>query len=166
MPVLFLITDIITEVYGRKTSAQFVNLSTIMLIFMFLMIGLCIILPPNPTWGLQEAYANIFSSSMRMTIASLISFFIAQHIDVAIFAFFKLINKGKYLWIRNNVSTIISQLVDTTIFMFVAFYKINANYTFAFVWSLILPYWAFKVIFALIDTPFCYLGVWWLKKGE
>jgi uncharacterized integral membrane protein (TIGR00697 family) len=166
MPILFLITDIVTEVYGRKASTQFVNLSTIMLIFMFLMIGLCIIVPPNETWGLQSAYANVFGSSMRMTVASLFSFFIAQHIDVAIFAFLKFLTKDKHLWIRNNVSTIISQLVDTTIFMFIAFYKMNASYTFSFVWSLILPYWAFKVIFALIDTPFCYLGVWWLKRSD
>ena len=166
MPLLFVITDIITEVYGKKTSTQFVNLSTIMMIFMFLMIGLCIILPPNATWGLQSAYASVFGSSMRMTIASLTSFYIAQHMDVLIFAFIKIITKEKHLWIRNNVSTIISQFVDTTIFMFLTFYKMNPDYTFSFLWTLILPYWGFKVIFALLDTPICYLGVWWLKRSE
>ena len=166
MPLLFVITDIITEVYGKKTSTQFVNLSTIMMIFMFLMIGLCIILPPNATWGLQSAYASVFGSSMRMTIASLTSIYIAQHMDVLIFAFIKIITKEKHLWIRNNVSTIISQFVDTTIFMFLTFYKMNPDYTFSFLWTLILPYWGFKVIFALLDTPICYLGVWWLKRSE
>ncbi|MDD3822859.1 MAG: queuosine precursor transporter, partial [Sphaerochaetaceae bacterium] len=74
--------------------------------------------------------------------------------------------KDKHLWIRNNVSTIISQFIDTTIFMFIAFYHINERYTVPFLFSLIIPYWAFKVVFALLDTPLCYLGVWWVRKSE
>ena len=164
MPLLFLITDITGEIFGRKTSRIFVNISTGMLIFMFIMMWLCIRVSPNPTWGLQESYATIFGSSMRMTIASLISFIVAQHVDVMVFAFIKRITKDKHLWIRNNVSTIISQLIDTTIFMFIAFYHINDKYTAGFIISLIIPYWIFKILFALLDTPFCYLGVWWFKR--
>jgi len=164
MPLLFLITDITGEIFGRKTSQTFVNISTGMLIFMFIMMWLCIKVGPNPTWGLQESYATIFGSSMRMTIASLISFIVAQHVDVIVFAFFKQVTRDKHLWIRNNVSTIISQLIDTTIFMFIAFYHINDKYTAGFIISLIIPYWIFKIVFALLDTPFCYLGVWWFKR--
>lgn len=166
MPILFLVTDIIGEVHGRKTSAQFVNLSTAMLVFMFAMIGLCIALPANPTWGLQESYATIFGSSMRMTAASIVSFFVAQHVDVLTFSTIKKLTKEKHLWIRNNVSTMVSQLFDTTIFMFIAFYHMTDRYTVPFIISLIIPYWLFKVLFALLDTPLCYLGVWWMKKGE
>ncbi len=164
MPILFLVTDIVGEVYGRKTSSWFVNLSSFMLMFMFAMIGLCIVLPANPTWGLQDSYAVIFGSSMRMTAASLISFFIAQHVDVFTFSFIKKITQNRHLWIRNNVSTIISQFIDTTIFMFVAFYHMTSQYTVQFIFSLIIPYWLFKVLFALIDTPLCYLGVWWARR--
>jgi uncharacterized integral membrane protein (TIGR00697 family) len=166
VPILFLVTDIIGEVYGRKTSALIVNISTGMLMFMFVMMGLCITLPANPTWNLQESYVSIFSSSMRMTIASLISFYIAQHIDVFTFSMIKKVTKSKHLWIRNNVSTVISQFFDTTIFMFIAFYHITPKYTTPFIFSLIFPYWAFKVLFAIIDTPLCYLGVYWVKKGN
>ncbi len=166
VPVLFLITDIVTEVYGRKAGSQFVNMSTMMLIFMFVMTGLCISLPPNPTWGLQEPYSAIFGSSMRMTIASLISFYIAQHVDVILFSVIKKITKDKHLWIRNNLSTITSQFFDTTIFMFIAFYKITDQYTASFVFSLIIPYWIFKIVFAFLDTPFCYLGVYLVRRGE
>ncbi|WP_422481288.1 queuosine precursor transporter [Pleomorphochaeta sp. DL1XJH-081] len=166
MPILFLVTDIIGEVHGRKTSAQFVNLSTAMLVFMFAMIGLCIALPANPTWGLQESYATIFGSSMRMTAASIVSFFIAQHVDVLTFSAIKRLTKEKHLWIRNNASTIVSQFIDTTIFMFIAFFHMTERYTVPFIFSLIIPYWLFKVLFALLDTPLCYLGVWWMKKGE
>lgn len=166
MPVLFLITDIINEVYGHKTSALFVNMSTLMLVILFAMAGLCIALPANPTWGLQEEYRLIFGMSMRMTVASLISFFIAQHIDLLSFLLIKHLTHDKHLWIRNNVSTIISQFIDTTIFMFIAFYHINEQYTAAFIFTLIFPYWAFKVLFALFDTPFCYAGVWWLRRQQ
>ena len=80
-----------------------------------------------------------------------------------LFLFFKKVNKGEKLWIRNNLSTITSQFVDTVIFMFIAFYKMNSAYTVSFLFTLIIPYWLFKVVFALLDTPFCYLGVKWFR---
>ena len=163
MPLLFLITDIVGEVYGREKARSFVRVASGMLVFMFVMVYLCIQLPPNPTWGFQEQYANIFGSSLRMTFASVISFIISQSLDVAAFDFWKRKTSGKHLWLRNNASTMVSQFFDTSIFMFVAFYHMTPKFTTGFIFSLILPYWAFKVIFALIDTPFCYLGVRWLR---
>ncbi len=166
IPILFLVTDIVGEVHGRKISAMFVNYAVIMLMFMFLMMGLCINLPPNPAWSLQESYASVFGSSMRMTIASLISFYIAQQLDVFTFSFMKRLTNQKHLWIRNNVSTILSQFMDSTIFMFLAFYRMSDHFTVPVIFSMIIPYWTLKVAFALLDTPLCYLGVHWLKKDS
>lgn len=168
VPVLFLVTDIIGEVFGRAEASRFVNMATVMLVLLFVMMGLCIIIPPNESWGMQEQYEAIFGSSLRMTIASLVSFVVAQQLDVIMFSFWGKVTKGKHLWIRNNLSTIVSQLIDTTIFEFIAFWHLNDNFTTAYIISLIIPYWLFKVVFALLDTPFCYLGVWWLrgKKPE
>lgn len=165
MPVLFLITDIVGEVYGRKEASNFVNMAAIMLVLLFLMINLCVIVKPNETWNMQKEYSMVFGSSLRMTAASLVSFIIAQHMDVFMFAFWGKITKGKMLWVRNNLSTITSQLVDTIIFEFIAFWHLTPKFTAAYIFSLILPYWLFKVVFALLDTPLCYLGVWWLS-GE
>lgn len=164
MPVMFLITDIIGEVFSDKEAQHFVNIATIILIFYFLMTLLCIKVKPNPTWNFQSQYEVIFSSSMRMTLASLTSFFISQKLDVFLFGFIRKMTNGKHLWIRNNLATITSQFIDTTIFEFVAFYKITEAYTAGFIFSLIIPYWLFKVIFALCDTPFCYLGIKWMKE--
>ncbi|MCY1152410.1 MAG: queuosine precursor transporter [Sphaerochaetaceae bacterium] len=164
MPILFLVTDIIGEVKGKKRALYYVRLSTIMLIFLFLMVALCVAIPPHSSYHLDSEYKDIFGSTLRMTLASLISFTVSQNIDILIFSIVKKITKEKHLWIRNNISTMISQLFDTTIFMFIAFYNINPKFNTAFIVSLIIPYWIFKVIFALIDTPFCYLGVKWLKK--
>jgi len=166
IPILFLVTDIIGEVHGRKVSALFVNYSAIMLLFMFLMMALSIHLPPNPTWTLQASYESIFGSSMRMTVASLISFYAAQQIDVLTFSVLKALTKKKHLWIRNNVSTILSQFIDTTVFMFLAFYRMSDRFTVPVIFSMIIPYWLFKVVLALLDTPLCYLGVYWLRKEK
>lgn len=168
VPVLFLVTDIIGEVFGRAEASRFVNMSTIMLVVLFVMMGVCIAIPPNESWGMQEQYAMVFGSSLRMTIASLVSFVVSQQLDVLMFSFWGKVTKGKHLWIRNNLSTIVSQLIDTTIFEFIAFWHLNDKFTTSYIISLIIPYWLFKVVFALLDTPFCYLGVWWLrgKKPE
>ncbi|MBQ2049298.1 MAG: queuosine precursor transporter [Spirochaetales bacterium] len=168
VPVLFLVTDIIGEVFGRAEASRFVNMATIMLVVLFVMMGVCIAIPPNESWGMQEQYAMVFGSSLRMTIASLVSFVVSQQLDVLMFSFWGKVTKGKHLWIRNNLSTIVSQLIDTTIFEFIAFWHLNDKFTTSYIISLIIPYWLFKVVFALLDTPFCYLGVWWLrgKKPE
>ncbi len=166
VPVMFLITDMVGEVYGRKEASRFVNMATLMLILLFVMISVCIAMPPNETWNMQTEYAAVFGSSLRMTIASLISFVVSQNVDVFLFSFWGKVTKGKKLWVRNNLSTITSQLVDTTIFEFAAFWHLTPKFTTDFVISLIIPYWLFKMAFALLDTPFCYLGVKWLRGSE
>lgn len=166
MPVLFLVTDIVGEVKGEQDATLFVRMSIFMLALLFVMTGISVKLPPHPTWDLQSQYQQVFGMSMRMSLASLISFSISQNIDIKIFMLFKKINRGKNLWIRNNISTMTSQFVDTVIFMFIAFYQLTPKFTVSYVFSLIIPYWIFKVIFALLDTPLCYLGVKWLSKKE
>ena len=164
IPLVFLITDIIAEVHGKQKAKSFVYISVFVLLFMLLMSYLAIKLPANPTWGNQAAFASVFGASLRMTIASVIAFVISQFHDVWAFDLLKRKTKGKYLWLRNNVSTMISQLIDSSLFLFIAFYKINPKFTVPFIISLIIPYWLFKMGFALLDTPLAYLGVWWLKK--
>ncbi|MEA4859068.1 MAG: queuosine precursor transporter [Sphaerochaeta sp.] len=164
MPVLFLVTDIIGEVKGHAHATLFVRYSILMLVIMFVVTGLFIKITPHPSWELQQQYQQIFGMSMRMSLASLISFAVSQTVDVNIFLLFKKLSKDRMLWLRNNLSTMVSQFIDTVIFMFIAFYHITPTFTAAYVFSLVIPYWLFKVLFALIDTPFCYLGVQWLKK--
>ncbi len=164
IPVLFLITDIINEVYGKHKAMVFLYISIFMLIFTIIMTYVAIKLPPNQTWANQAAFGSVFGASLRMTFASMVAFIISQFHDVWAFHFIKQKTHGRYLWLRNNLSTMVSQLIDTTIFMFIAFYKITPKFNTMFIISLIIPYWLFKIIFALIDTPLCYLGVKWLKK--
>ncbi|MCD4704688.1 queuosine precursor transporter [bacterium] len=166
IPILFLVTDIITEVHGKARAKNFFYISISVLLFALIMMYLCIIMPAHEKWLNQEAYEIIFRGSLRMTIASLIAFILSQYHDIWAFQFWKKKTHGKFLWLRNNASTIVSQFIDTTIFMYIAFYHLTPKFTTAFIFSLIIPYWLFKIAFAIIDTPFCYLGVKWLKKDN
>ncbi|MCH3916304.1 MAG: queuosine precursor transporter [Spirochaetia bacterium] len=165
MPILFLITDIVGEVKGKAEALFFVKVATGMLLFLFCMVALCVKIPPYSGYSYQKEYALIFGSTLRMTIASLISFMISQNLDVVLFDKIGAACGGRYLWIRNNTATMTSQLIDTIVFDFIAFYHLTPQFDVPFLISLILPYWMFKVLFAAMDTPFCYLGVRWLK-GE
>ncbi len=168
VPILFLVTDIIGEVRGKKVATRLLLIAMGILVALIGALLLAIHAKPHPTWGNQEAYATIFKSSLRMTIASVIAFGISQFFDVFAFDFWKRRTKGKFLWLRNNLSTMMSQFIDSTIFMFLAFYMITPKYTASFLFGLILVNWSFKVVLALLDTPICYLGVRWMygKEGK
>ena len=166
VPVMFLITDIIEEVMGKKTAQKFVNAALGVMIFVIIITTISVGLPPDPSrqYFSQEAYKNIFGVSLRMMVASIIAFILAQYHDIWAFNFWKKKTSGKWLWLRNNASTIVSQLIDSIAFMFIAFYAITPQFNVVYIFSLIMPYWIFKVLFALLDTPFCYLGVKWLNN--
>ena len=166
IPILFLVTDIITEVYGKIRARNFFYISISVLLFALIMMYLCIIMPAHEKWLNQEAYEIIFKGSLRMTIASLVALILSQYHDIWAFHFWKEKTKGKFLWLRNNASTIVSQFIDTTIFMYIAFYHLTSKFTTSFIFSLIIPYWIFKIVFAILDTPLCYLGVKWLKSNK
>lgn len=166
VPLTFLITDIVEEVYDKHVVKNFIIWGVITLIIIFLYTALFVYLEPHERYHLNTEYGQIFGLSLRMTIASIIAFVIAQFHDMLAFAWWKKKTKGKFLWIRNNFSTIISQAIDTLLFMTIAFYDITPKFTFWFILSLALPYYLFKIWFAIIDTPFVYLGVKWLKGGK
>jgi len=163
-PLAFLITDIVEEVYGRKVTQSFVWAGMATIIIMFLYTALFVILEPHARYSFNEEYKIIFGASLRMMIASVIAFFLAQTHDIWAFNFWKEKTKGRFLWLRNNLSTVVSQFIDSTVFMFIAFYALTPKFTMAFIFSLIIPYYLFKVLFAVLDTPFVYLGVKWLRK--
>ncbi|OGY94076.1 MAG: hypothetical protein A2406_00415 [Candidatus Komeilibacteria bacterium RIFOXYC1_FULL_37_11] len=165
VPISFLITDILAEVKGKKFVSSLIWSTVLILIFSFLFIKLSIIAEPADRFSQTNgAFTTIFSSSSRIFIASIIAFILSQFHDIWAFEFWKRKTHGHWLWLRNNFSTIVSQFIDTVIFMFIAFYHMTPQFTAAFIWELIVPYYILKVILALIDTPFCYAGVKWLKK--
>jgi len=166
VPITFLITDIVTEVYGKKAATQFVIAGVIALVIIFAFTALSVALPPNIRYSSNDAYRTVFGSSLRIIIASIIAFAIAQYHDVWAFHFWKEKTGDKWLWLRNNLSTFVSQAIDTIIFLTLAFYKAAPMFDFAFILQLFVPFYLFKIGFAILDTPFVYLGVSWLRSGN
>jgi hypothetical protein len=166
IPVIFSINDIIAEVFGKERARSVVwsGLIVIALILAFSLLATA--LPPSKRFeGMEKAYDTIFIYSARIALASLTAFAVADFLDVYIFSKIRESLGRKALWLRNNLSNFISQFVDTTIFISLAFYALDKPFieNAGFLWSLILPYWLLKTFMSVIETPFVYLGVNWLR---
>jgi uncharacterized integral membrane protein (TIGR00697 family) len=166
-PLSFLITDIVAEVYGQKATRALVGGTLVVLVVILGITALATILPPAERFASQnDAYLAVFRSSLRILIASIVAFTLSQYHDVWAFGFWKQKTQGRFLWLRNNASTIVSQLIDTVIFMLIAFWGANERFTLAYVLgSMVPPYYLLKVLAALLDTPLVYLGVRLLQRS-
>lgn len=155
------ILDTITEVYGKDMARKTVTAGLVTQIMAIIFIFITIKLPAASFYEFQPEYETIFTAGFRVTIASLLSFLISQNLDVTVFHRLKERHGEKKLWIRNNASTMISQLVDTTIFISIAFY---GTIPFTALLGLILTQYVFKFIVAILDTPLVYLLVRLCKR--
>ncbi|MDZ7586762.1 MAG: queuosine precursor transporter [Patescibacteria group bacterium] len=161
-PLTFTINDIVTEVYGKDRAKSIIRAGLYVLVGLAAYTLLAISLPPAGRFTeANPAYQQIFNKSLRIMLASLTAFFLAERFDVYVFSKIREKLGQKRLWLRNNFSNFLGQLFDTTIFMFLAFYTPGS---FNFILSLIWPYWLLKCLMSVIETPFTYLGVRWLKK--
>lgn len=164
LPFTFIINDIVTEVEGKARAINFMRSTFFILVLLALFNLLALALPPSTrAAAFEPAYQEIFGKSLRITLASLAAFFLAERLDIAIFSKIRARFKNSGLWLRSNASNIISMFADTTIFMFLAFFD-GSNTT--FVWSLVLPYWGLKCAFSLTQTPLTYWGVRWLRQNK
>jgi len=166
-PLTFLITDIVSEMYGARRARFLVIMGFCMslLLLAFSLIG--IRLPVAEFYPLQEDYTNIFGPIWRLLFGSMAAYLLAQLIDVRLFHFWKKLTKGKHLWLRNNASTMISQFIDTFTVNTIFLYKNPAVFTgdFGDLMNIILGVYVLKVVIAALDTPLCYLGVWFVERA-
>ncbi len=156
-PVVFLMTDVIGEVYGKKTARMFVFAGFISIVLFLIYSFLSTITP----WGaralwVHDSYNQIFGLSARISIASLLAFVIAEYQDVVAFFFFKKKLGQSNFWLRSNLSNVWSQLLDTIIFTIVAFAGIYSWHT---IFLIILPWWGYKVFMGALYTPLSYIGI-------
>ncbi|WBL25141.1 queuosine precursor transporter [Zunongwangia sp. HGR-M22] len=162
-PVTFLITDIISEVYGKKKANQVVTAGIFASLFSLLIIYTANAVPATDWSPIGDAlFTKVFGATAIAVIASMLAYLFAQYIDIQLFHFWKKLTKGKHLWLRNNFSTFLSQFVDTAsvLILLCSFNKIE--------WDkfgvLLLSGFLFKVIVAICDTPFLYLAVYGIRK--
>lgn len=169
IPVIFSINDIIAEVFGKDRARSVVRSAILVVGLIFLFTLLATSLPPSVRFAPSEsAYDKIFQASARFAFASLTAFALSDLLDIYLFSKIRqLLGKTK-LWLRVNLSNLIAQFVDTTVFMTLAFYGLNRSFedNFAFLVGIIIPYWLLKTFMSVIETPFVYLGVNWLKNEK
>lgn len=155
-PLTFLMTDLIGEIWGKEQANRAVKIGFICQLASLAMIGLAILLPVAPFADNQAEFKAIMSQSFRVVAASLVAYYCSQSWDVWIFH--KIREKSTaHKWIRNNVSTMTSQIIDTAIFITIAFYGVVPN-----IWVMIISQYSIKCIYALLDTIPFYL----LTKGS
>jgi len=163
-PIVFLMTDVIGEVYGRNYAKMFVRagfLSTLIFI-LYTLLSLWLPWAEDGLWA-KEGYNLIFGISGRIALASLVAFIVAEYQDVITFFFVKKKIGEGYFWLRSLLSNIWSQLLDSVLFMVIAFAGIYETKTLI---SIIITWWLYKVFMGLLYTPLSYLGIKLLRDGN
>ena len=162
-PITFLITDLISEIYGKKKANQVVTVGIFAAIFSTLIIYVADSVPAMENSPVDDAlFTKVFGSTIIAVLSSMLSYLFAQYIDIHIYHFWKNLTKGKMLWLRNNFSTFFSQFVDTFTILFLLCITNILNWDqFA---GLLISGFLFKVLVALVDTPFLYLGVYLFRN--
>lgn len=169
MPLLFTLTDVVTEVKGRERARSMVLSGLFVIVLLVFYTLLATALPPSArSAGSEAAYDSIFHDSIRVSIASLIAFASSAFLDIAIFAKLRARMHKKALWFRNNASNFISQFVDSLVFLTAAFYALNVSFgeNVSFIFGLLIPYWLLRCGMSLLTTPIVYAGVRFLRKDK
>lgn len=155
-----LFSDVLTELYGEKYARSVVNSTIISLIFVYSIIWITILIPSAPFYEYSEEYRQILGSSSSVMVASVIAFGFTQHIDISIFVFIK--EKMEYKWSRNIFSTVFSQMIDTVIFVGLAFMVlpylfIGEPLSLMVFMGLVIGEYIMKFVVAISETPLFYL---------
>jgi len=162
-PLSYIFGDILTEVYGYKKSKQVIWLGFFMALLMSLVFIIVGALPAASDWGNQEAYDKILGLTPRIVLASLVAYTLGSFSNAFILAKMKIWSKGKKLWARTIGSTIVGELVDSTLFILIAFVGILPS---SLLLTLIISNYIFKTLIEILFTPITYKVVSFLKEKE
>lgn len=172
-PITFLCTDLISEVYGRKRASLVVKVGFVVSVFVTAVVviaGRMPIFVHSPVS--DDAFQMIFGLMPGIVLGSMIAYLTAQLVDVHLFEFWYRLTNGRWLWLRNNASTVFSQLVDTLLVVSIALVwwpQVDGNPSTVAIswtvwWGIVVGQYLFKIAIAAIDTPFFYLGAHYLRK--
>ncbi len=185
-PFTFLVTDLVSEIYGRKRADFMVVLGFFMSLLMLLILWAAMSVSPHPAWagsgyyvdgwrmgaeatpgtglqGYQHAFESVFALNGILLFGSMLAYACAQFTDNWLYHFWKEFTGGKHLWLRNNGSTWVSQLIDTAIVNSILFY-IGFGMEFWLGLQIMATIYLHKLLLAALDTPLIYLGVYVLKR--
>lgn len=163
-PFVFLMTDVVGEVYGKKVAKYFVLAGVVSTVLFIAYTFLSLAMP----WGHRlpvpmESYNDVFGLSVRFAIASVVAFVVAQYQDVLAFFFFKAKLGEKLFWLRSTLSNIWSQGLDTALFMGIAYAGVLPL---SVIIGIAIPWWLYKVAMGFLYTPLSYIGIKFLKEKD
>ena len=163
-PVTFLVTDVISEIYGEKKATSLVIAGFLVSVFTVCIILISNYLPISEVSPVDKvSYNNVFGLAPGIVFGSMIAYLTAQFIDLKLFEFWRKLTDGKHLWLRNNGSTILSQLIDTSLVVIIAlvlypkFTGVSEPISWSTAFQIITGQYIFKAVISLLDTPFVYI---------
>ncbi len=160
----FLATDILSECYGKQEAYKAVGIGFFSLVVMTLLMNVALLFKPAPSDLVHESLSTIFSIMPRIALASLVAYLVSQLHDVFAYEYWRQRRpQTRWLWLRNNASTMVSQLIDTLIFTTIAFVGI---YPWEVLWQIMVTTYLLKWVVAALDTPFIYLAQKWFVQGK
>lgn len=168
-PFVFIISDIINEYFGKSGVKKISFITAGLIAYAFVIVLIAIYLPPADFWleinsldqngnpvNINNAYAMIFGQGLGIIVGSIFAFLVGQWIDAYVFQWFKSITQHKYLWLRATGSTVVSQLIDSILVLFIAFY-IFGKWSLGQVFAVGMMQYFLKIFLAIIFTPLIYL---------
>lgn len=166
-PIVFILTDVVNDYYGVR-GVRFLTLLTAALIaFAFVVMGFAIGMPPADFWvgmnaaqgvpDMQAAFAGIFGQGMNIIVGSLSAFVVGQLVDALSFRAIKRLTGDRRIWLRATGSTLISQLIDSVVVTYMAFWLLRSDFSFARCTALVMTAYAYKLLVAIVSTPLVYL---------
>ncbi|MCL2047301.1 MAG: queuosine precursor transporter [Defluviitaleaceae bacterium] len=158
----FCITDVVTEVWGPKAAQTLVFGGFAANVTAVLLIRFAIALPPADFWTHQEAFGLVIGSVPRIIVAGMVTSLVSKTLNIYVFEQIRKKTGEKHLWLRNNGSSFVAQLVDTAMFQLLAFFGV---YEIGELATMILTTFCIKMLLDLLKTPLVYLGVWYCKIG-
>lgn len=162
-PITFLITDIISEVFGKKKANQIVTAGIFASLFSLLIVYSAKEVPATSWSPINDViFSKVFGATAIAVFASMMAYLFAQYIDIQVFHFWKKLTNGKHLWIRNNFSTFSSQFIDTATVLLLLCIAEAINWERFGV--LLINGFLFKILVAALDTPLLYLAVHFIRK--
>ncbi|MBL6648412.1 MAG: queuosine precursor transporter [Flavobacteriaceae bacterium] len=162
-PITFLVTDLISEIYGQKKANQVVVAGIFASFFSISIILISDLVPAIPSSPIDDqTFSNVFSLSGLAVLASMLAYLFAQFIDIRIYHFWKKLTNGKMLWLRNNFSTFSSQIIDTvTVITLLCLFEVLSWDIFL---GLVISGVLFKILVAFLDTPLLYFFVYLFRR--
>lgn len=167
-PIVFIISDIINEYYGRKGVQKISLIAALLILYSFIIVLFSTESPPADFWlennsvdssgnafNINFAYNSIFRQGMGIIVGSITAFLVGQFVDAYTFHYLRILTNHKWLWIRATGSTVVSQLVDSFLILFIAFYLLG-NWSFIEVISVGLIQYFYKIFIAIVLTPVIY----------